>query len=490
MGLKPGYLVSKHVQLVSELKQGGMGSVWIAEHLALHTQVAVKFMATSIVDDASAVARFSREAMSAAQIKSPHVVQIHDHGVTPEGVPYMVMELLHGEDLSTRIKRLGQVPLEDAAQVVYQTCRVLSRAHKAGIIHRDIKPSNIFLLDTDGEIFVKVLDFGVAKMGDDEGNELTTTGAMVGTLVYMSPEQLLSAKTVDHRADLWSLGVVVYRALAGELPFKNEDGLGSLCRAVEKAAFAAPSMRVPGLPPAIDAWFERAFAAKLEERFTTAKEMAAALQHAMRVSAAHLPASQRDAVLAHLPRADGLGDNETISEPANSRRLAAKGAEPTLADRTAVTKYEELAGPTSGTPALTLAGTAATRPVVPHRVTSRRIAIGAVVALGLLSGVAGLRGWGPFRRGVASTASASAGPVTEKVAAIVTSAPPPVSLGPAAATSAKLEVTVASDTATAEASKPPATAPSASSSATAGPAGKGRGRPTGGRPGPEKDYGF
>ncbi len=302
MGLKPGYLVSKHVQLVRELKRGGMGSVWIADHLALNTQVAVKFMAASIVDDAAAVARFAREATSAAQIKSPHVVQIHDHGVTPEGVPYMVMELLHGEDLSTRIKRVGQMPLEEAAQIVVQVCRVLSRAHRAGIVHRDIKPSNIFLIDTDGETFVKVLDFGVAKLGDDGGHELTTTGAMVGTLVYMSPEQLLSARSVDHRADLWSLGVVVYRAITGELPFKNDDGLGALCRAVEKGSFAAPSTLVPGIGPEVDAWFERAFAARLEDRFRSAKT------HVRRAPAGdgpHLGASPVAAELAAIRRSGG-----------------------------------------------------------------------------------------------------------------------------------------------------------------------------------------
>src|SRR5262245_20579689 len=145
MGLAPGYLVSKHVKLVRELQRGGMGSVWIADHLALETQVAVKFMAAAIAKDPAATARFTREATSAAQIKSPHVVQVHDHGVTPEGVPFMVMELLHGEDLSSRLKRCGPLSIDASAEIVFQVCRVLSRAHQLGIIHRDIKPSNIFL---------------------------------------------------------------------------------------------------------------------------------------------------------------------------------------------------------------------------------------------------------------------------------------------------------------------------------------------------------
>src|SRR5262245_40600415 len=143
MGLEPGYLVSQHVKLVRMLKRGGMGSVWIAEHLALKTQVAVKFMSVGIADDPAMVTRFIPEATYAAQIKSRHVVYVHDHGMTPEGDPFIVMELLEGEDLASRMKRLGPLPLEEVATVLLQTCRVLGKAHQIGIIHRDIKPSNI-----------------------------------------------------------------------------------------------------------------------------------------------------------------------------------------------------------------------------------------------------------------------------------------------------------------------------------------------------------
>jgi serine/threonine protein kinase len=369
MELEPGYFVSKHVRLLRELKRGGMGSVWIADHLALQTQVAVKFMAAMIADDAAAIARFAREATSAAQIKSPHVVQVHDYGVTPDGTPFMVMELLHGEDLSTRLKREGALPFEAVAQIVLQVCRVLGKAHPLGIVHRDIKPSNLFLIDADGEVFVKVLDFGVAKMGDDGGgDELTTTGVMVGTLVYMSPEQLLSAKTVDHRADLWSLAVAAYQAMTGELPFKREDGLGALCRAVEQGSFAPPSARVADLPPAVDAWFERAFAPRVEARFGSAKEMFDALHRAMGRSSVPMSVSSRG-LAAHSPKSAAASTftsspaEATVADSAAAERSASE-AEPNAG--AASPGHDELKGPAVA-PAHTLAGTASLHPPAKRR---------------------------------------------------------------------------------------------------------------------------
>ncbi len=206
-----------------------------------------------------------------------------------------------------------------------QVCRVLSRAHRAGIVHRDIKPSNIFLIDTDGETFVKVLDFGVAKpSATTVYRELTTTGAMVGTLRVHEPGAAPQRpQHVDHRADLWSLGVAVYRGHhRSELPFKNDDGLGALCRAVEKGAFAAPSALVPGIVPEVDAWFERAFAARLEDRFRSAKTLSDALQRAMghiSVPPPSMPGSLRSAVL-------GARTSRTLSElvPSTATRPASQ----------------------------------------------------------------------------------------------------------------------------------------------------------------------
>jgi serine/threonine protein kinase len=211
------------------------------------------------------------------------VVRVFDHGTTDDG-PYIVMELLEGESLERRIKRAGPVALLELVAVIAQACKALAKAHERGIIHRDIKPGNIFLAQDD-DLFVKVLDFGVAKFSGQEAIDMTATGNMVGTPAYMSPEQLFHGKSIDHRGDLWSLGVVAYHALTGERPFDGVT-LGELCVSIKRGEFTPPSKLRNDVPPQIDAWFARAFAADLEARFRSAKEMATALETVVGVSSA------------------------------------------------------------------------------------------------------------------------------------------------------------------------------------------------------------
>ncbi|MBI4704497.1 MAG: serine/threonine protein kinase [Deltaproteobacteria bacterium] len=278
MGLEPGAAIAEHLRLVRLLGKGAMGSVWVADHLTIGTQVAVKFMSPASLENQTSVARFAQEAKAAAQIKSPHVVQIFDHGVTTDGLPYIVMELLDGEDLGARIRRLGPLDLDEVARTVGQICKALAKAHQQGIVHRDIKPENVFLIDPDGDRFVKVLDFGVAKLTD--AVDMTSTGAMLGTPIYMSPEQLLSAKHVDYRSDLWAVGVVAYRALTGVPPFQGET-IGGLCLAIDKGTFPAPSELRPDIPQGVDAWCSRALHRDIAKRFQSAREMAEQIEHAV-----------------------------------------------------------------------------------------------------------------------------------------------------------------------------------------------------------------
>jgi serine/threonine-protein kinase len=280
MSLGPGTLIGSNVRLVRLLGQGGKGSIWVAEHLTLHTQVAVKFMTAEVAKNPDATARFTREASAAAQIKSPHVVQTFDHGITEGGVPYIVMELLEGEDLSRRIQHRGRVAPQEVALIVGQVSKALYRAHSLGIVHRDIKPENIFLTDVDGDLLVKVLDFGIAKRSQDAGFSMTSTGAMVGTPYYMSPEQVMSAKSVDFRSDLWSLAVVAYHALMGKVPFEAET-VGALCVAINAAEFVPPTKLDPRLPPSVDAWFRKALARDPAQRFPTAKDLGRTLERAV-----------------------------------------------------------------------------------------------------------------------------------------------------------------------------------------------------------------
>ncbi|AUX44184.1 protein kinase [Sorangium cellulosum] len=278
-----GHQVTSTLRLSRQLGKGAMGSVWVADHLALGTQVAVKFMSPAYAEQGGFVERFRREAMAAAQIKSPHVAQVFDHGVTADGAPYIVMELLEGEDLKRRIERLRVLAPTEVALIVGQTAKALGRAHQLGIIHRDIKPDNIFLLDVDGEPFVKVVDFGVAKrvQGGAAGElGMTSTGSVLGTPLYMSPEQLLSAKHVDYRADLWGLAVVAYHALTGQVPFRGET-LGALSVVLHTGIFTPPSALRPELGPAIDAWMKKALQLDPAARFSSARQMADALASAV-----------------------------------------------------------------------------------------------------------------------------------------------------------------------------------------------------------------
>jgi serine/threonine-protein kinase len=265
-----------------------MGSVWLADHLALHTQVVVKFMSTELSKNADAVARFAREASAAAQVKSPHVVQMLDHGVTPDNLPYIVMELLEGRELSKYMEERRVLPPEEVAAIVTQMSKALRRAHERRIVHRDIKPDNIFMCDVGGgDLFIKLLDFGIAKSGDGQsltGGSGTRTGAMIGTPYYMSPEQLVGAKEIDHRSDLWSLAVVAFQALTGSLPFMAET-IAGLAVAIHGGAPPLPSKYNPALNPGIDAWFLRACARDPAARFPSATEMASALESAVRGSA-------------------------------------------------------------------------------------------------------------------------------------------------------------------------------------------------------------
>jgi eukaryotic-like serine/threonine-protein kinase len=272
MDLAEGALVGSNVRLRRLLGQGGMGSVWVADHLGLQTEVAVKFISADLAKHGEAMARFQREASAAAQLRSPHVVQVFDHGITPAGLPYIVMELLDGEDLAKRVERVPGLPVSEVVLIVTQVCKALGKAHGLGVIHRDIKPENIFLIDSDGEHFVKVLDFGIAKREKDAGLGMTGTGTMVGTPHYMSPEQVLSSKGVDLRSDLWSVAVVAYNALTGALPFTAET-LGALCVAISNGTFPPPSRLRPALPPTFDDWFLKALHRDPDARFASAREL-------------------------------------------------------------------------------------------------------------------------------------------------------------------------------------------------------------------------
>jgi len=294
-------LVAGKYQLVRMIGRGGMGSVWEARHVSLGTSSAIKFIEAEYADSQEARSRFDKEAKAAATIQSKHAIQIFDHGVTHDGKPYIVMELLQGEALDKRIERLGRMSLQDTARILQQVCRGLVRAHERGIIHRDLKPENIFIVQgpDDDEEVAKVLDFGIAKMSNGTGNagvtSSTKTGAVLGTPFYMSPEQARGLRNVDHRTDVWSLGVIAFKCVTGRLPFDGES-VGDLLVKICTAPVPVPSHVLPGIPPNFDAWFMRALEREPERRFANVSELSDALCFAAGIATR----SQQNAPISHL----------------------------------------------------------------------------------------------------------------------------------------------------------------------------------------------
>jgi len=276
--MREGSYVTPNLRLVRPLGRGGMGMVWIGHHEGLDTEVAVKFLVTESSDpDDPAIPRFKREAALSAKLKSPHVAQTFDHGVMDDGRPYIVMELLTGETLEARLACDTQLGTRHTATILTQIAQVLDEAHRLGVVHRDIKPDNVFLIDSGYDLFAKVLDFGIAKQSTGAGvKQMTRSGTIMGTPHYMSPEQLLSTRPVDAKADLWALAVVTYHCLTGRLPFHGET-LAALSVEICKCRFHPPSVTSPLLSP-FDHWFARAFDVDHEQRFASAGQMAKAFR--------------------------------------------------------------------------------------------------------------------------------------------------------------------------------------------------------------------
>ena len=282
MSWGPGREIAGRYRLVSQLGQGGMGSVWRADHMSLSSPVAIKLIDPEIARRPEMLERFQREAQSSAALRSPHVVQILDYGVD-EGVPFIAMELLEGESLAARLARLHRLPFADTVRVVSHIGRALAKAHEGNVIHRDLKPDNVFLVKNDDKEIAKVLDFGIAKItgngpGSAKGNA-TRTGSILGTPSYMSPEQAQGTKTIDGRSDLWSLAVIAFECVVGHVPFQSE-ALGDLLIKICVHPIPVPS-QLAMVPPGFDAWWARASNRDPNLRFQSGKELADALRQVL-----------------------------------------------------------------------------------------------------------------------------------------------------------------------------------------------------------------
>jgi len=263
------------------LGQGGMGVVVRATHLRLEQAVALKFVLPRVAETEAFRERFLREARASSRLRSEHVARVYDVGTTDGGLPYLVMELLEGSDLATWMQRSGPMAVPDAVEYVVQACEAIVEAHDLGIVHRDLKPANLFVTRRpNGAPLVKVLDFGISKQVGPAAMDaaaLTQSTAVLGSPLYMAPEQLRSARTVDTRSDIWSLGIIVYELLTGRVPFHGET-LTELCLRVVSDPAPSPSEARKDLPPELVSIVMRCLEKEPSARYSSVSMLAAALE--------------------------------------------------------------------------------------------------------------------------------------------------------------------------------------------------------------------
>ncbi len=439
-------------QLVRQLGEGGMGAVYEARHLGTARRVAVKVISTeSLSKSAEVVSRFQREAMASGAIESQYIAQVLDTGIDPStGSPYMVMELLVGEDIEQAIRRLGPFPPELALRVIGQACLGLQKAHDVNVIHRDIKPANIFLTRRDGgEVVAKILDFGIAKMKGEgfastEGKSLTRTGTMLGSPLYMSPEQALGRKNIDHRSDVWSLGVVLYEALTGKAPHADTETIGELIVSICHKPARHVQDLAPWVSPEVATIVHRALALDPASRFASAADMF----QAIRAQLPHGYALEEAMFVMLSPQERALATARLSLAASMQRAIPPEGATRSSLDavpaRTGGAAYGTT-GQTSTTAGVaggeTFPGGPAPRKGVPAWILWP-LAAALVAGVGAVITIAVQRNGSSAARGVSSvvvgTAPIPAEPVVATAAAPIGSGPaaPTVVIPPAAATAA------------------------------------------------------
>jgi len=330
--IEEGVFVSDHVELIGPLSRGAMGEVWRAQHHTLGVEVAVKFLGRSFLAHDGARERFRREAQAAARLQSPYVVRHFDHGElevdsASARLPYIVMELLTGRPLDVYLEQNGSLDQDEALELAQQVGAALKEADRHGIVHRDLKTDNIFRCQHDELTVYKVLDFGIALLPETKRSgepRLTRSGEVMGTPPYMSPEMFVAAEDAEHSDDLWSLSVVLYECLVGQVPFAGETPR-EISENVRRRRFATAATCDPELGAAVDAFFDRAFHPRLHRRFLFADELVESFAQATRPSGERAPESPTEATEADISReqeaeADDRGSTAPFNDVLSSKR--------------------------------------------------------------------------------------------------------------------------------------------------------------------------
>jgi eukaryotic-like serine/threonine-protein kinase len=428
-GVTEGSILAGKYRVDKVLGVGGMGVVVAAHHIQLDDRVAIKFLLPETLGNGDAVMRFAREARAAVKIKSEHVARVTDVGTLENGAPYMVMEYLEGGDLSAWLVEQGRLPVEQAIDLLLQGCEAIAEAHAIGIVHRDLKPANLFVARLPGGVqSVKVLDFGISKLTgfSASGGEssATKTSALLGSPLYMSPEQMRSSKDVDARSDIWALGVILYELLAGAAPFIADSMPELVFKVVDGAPLSLLELR-PDLPAGLEAVIFRCLEKDRSRRFQTVGDLAGALgQFAPRKSRVSI-----DRIVQVMQAAGMSASSPSLSIPPVSSPAPALG------------------GSTAAAFGKTAAGSKRTRPAL--LATGLLLLVGTVAAVTLRRGEAS-------DSGLASASPAESASVAHAPSAVSAPAPAPVPPPPVEAETARA----------APVAIPPSAAPLASASAS------------------------
>ncbi|MBW2526705.1 MAG: protein kinase, partial [Deltaproteobacteria bacterium] len=414
--LEPGTVLLNKYRVVETLGIGGMGVVVAADHLMLATRVALKFLLPKLLSNEQVAERFMREARAAIRIDSSHVCKVIDVDTLPDGPPFMVMEYLQGEDLAFLVDSGRRFAIEEAIDLIVQAAEALAQAHKVGIVHRDVKPANLFLVERGEEpAVVKVLDFGISKVMDDgdfaEQAALTKTTAVLGSGLYMSPEQMRSAKNVDRRTDVYALGVCLFELLTHTLPY-TADSFAELCVKVSTEPPEPLRKYRPDVSEELAQVIAKAYTAKPDDRYQSIAEFAEALApYSMPTSQATI---DHIAIIGDRPTSPSMSVPPPAAPSDSGQQLRLAPGQTTAASADDSGQYVRTApGHTTTGASASLARTAAAE--APKRAPVGMIVAASVLLLGTVAAAVGLGLYGispPHSEAETSAAMVTADPAT------------------------------------------------------------------------------